>query len=79
MHGTGLCQAVRLVINLRHSWGQTGREKLSKTRFGTGKDKSMPVGRVGTRVGCIGQGLSISSGGQEPEGYGHFWRNVIAY
>lgn len=50
------CQAIRLVMNLGGSWGQAGREKLSKHGFGTGRDRSMPTGRVGTRVGCIGQG-----------------------
>lgn len=38
MHGTGLCQAVRLVINLRDSWEQAGREKLSRHRFGISVD-----------------------------------------
>lgn len=61
MHGAGPCQAVRLVINLRDSWGQAGRAKLSKHRFGTSIDKisngDESVIRQGhSRVFCVRSG-----------------------
>lgn len=42
------------------TWGIVGDRpegrSCSKHRFGTGRGQSMPMGGVGTRVGCIGQG-----------------------
>lgn len=40
MSGTGLCPALGLVITPRDSWGQEGKEKLSKRRFAASIDKS---------------------------------------
>jgi hypothetical protein len=40
MRRIGLCQAFRLVINLRDSWGQEGKEKQSTHGFETSLDKS---------------------------------------
>lgn len=44
VHGTGLCQAAGLVINLGDSWGESGREELRKHRFGMRRDKRIPFG-----------------------------------
>lgn len=77
MHGTGLRQAVRLVINLRDSWGQAGREKLSKHGFGTSIDKiSSGDESVSHQAGSL---QSFLREVRRLRSYVSSWRSVIAH